>query len=756
MEGYGPQQPVPFGYINSTTPFFYPRPEVTGNNLTLYQVYVSPQGNDDVNNNGVITSPFATISAALFYVTTVSVTFPTPLSAPVCIFVAPGEYEGGFAVPDNVYLIGPSNSPQPVVIAGNIFVSPASSSATIGLQNLSLESVTVVGAFYDANLEMRNCRVQTESVFSALTIAPESLEVFPTVMATECVFLSTSENTVSIISGNTSDKGTLILDNCQVLSVSPEGSLVDMIGSLSIHNSTLINTAVGNTLLPLISLGTGASMESSLTILNSTLRYDDLQADAGGTKLAVNFNASSQLITSKMANNTISVDGTTVIIKNIGSLSVTLFQCANTCLLAGNATDPNNMIIFPGSFLDNVPSGGAAGATGPTGPSGGPVGPTGATGVAGATGATGVGATGPTGTVGETGATGVGETGPTGALGPTGATGQAGVAGTPGAQGATGATGETGPLGETGPTGPGGVQGVPGVTGATGPTGLSGDTGATGLGGPTGPTGATGTTLAFKGVWEDAPSSYVPNDVVVASDNNTYVCIANTTGDTPPNATFWTLFAEGGPTGATGIGATGPTGPTGSYGPTGPTGPTGAVGVLSLVAGTGASVSTPTGNVTVSVIARQYTLLGATIGGVITNDRGIGTPGGVWTQDVFLLANTFTINVPPGWVAGESVSFDGYGYYNFDSAIASYWAIYYVTTSQAVEQSLIGTKDTNDSIYSGTGLGQVYLPMNLTIPTTYLQSGGTITIRVYGRLTTANHYLVANPTIDARVNLAYP
>ena len=363
MEGYPPQQPVPFGYINSTTAFFYPRPEITANNLTLYQVYVSPQGNDDPTNNGVITSPFATISAALFYVTTVSAVFPTPLSAPVCIFVAPGEYEGGFAVPDNVYLIGPSNSPQPVVIAGNIFVSPASSSATIGLQNLSLESVTVVGAFYDANLEMRNCRVQTESVFSALTIAPESLEVFPTVMATECVFLSTSENTVSIISGNTSDKGTLILDNCQVLSVSPEGSLVDMIGSLSIHNSTLINTAVGNTLLPLISLGTGASRESSLTILNSVLRYDDLRADAGGTKLAVNFNASSQLITSKMANSTISVDGTTVIIKNIGSLAVTLFQCANTCLLAGNATDPNNMIIFPGSFLDNVPSGGGVGPT---------------------------------------------------------------------------------------------------------------------------------------------------------------------------------------------------------------------------------------------------------------------------------------------------------------------------------------------------------------------------------------------------------
>ena len=42
---------------------------------------------------------------------------------------------------------------------------------------------------------------------------------------------------------------------------------------------------------------------------------------------------------------------------------MTLFQCANSCLLAGNVTDPNNMIIFPGSFLDNVPSGG--GGAGP-------------------------------------------------------------------------------------------------------------------------------------------------------------------------------------------------------------------------------------------------------------------------------------------------------------------------------------------------------------------------------------------------------
>jgi hypothetical protein len=178
-------------------------------------------------------------------------------------------------------------------------------------------------------------------------------------------------------------------------------------------------------------------------------------------------------------------------------------------------------------------------------------------------------------------------------------------------------------------------------------------------------------------------------------------------------------------------------------------------GVLSVSAGTGTSVSTTTGVATVNSISRLYTLGGATIGGVITNERGTGS-GNDWTQDVFLLASSIQINVPPGWAAGQSVGFDGYGYYNFNAAVASYWAIFYVTSTQATEQPLIGAKDTNDSIYAGTGLGQVYLPMNLTIPPTYLTSNGTTTIRVYGRVTSATHYLVANPNIDARVSIVYP
>ena len=358
MEGFGPWLPTPAGYLNPGTAFFYPRPEITGENLTLQQVYVSPQGSDDPSNNGVITSPFATISAALFYVTTVSATFPTPLSAPICIFVAPGIYEGGFAVPDNVYLIGPANSPEPVTITGNIFVSPTSSSADIILQNLTLESVTVAGAFYDANLKMRNCRLETNTIFSALTLAPEDELVNVTVTATECVFVAANEANVSLISGNTTEKNNLTLDNCQLNTVASEGSLIDMTGSLAVKNSSLVNTAVGTTLGSLIVLTSGATLTPLVSLEGSVLRYDDIQADVSGNKLAIKFNAAIQTITARMTNNTISMDGMTVIIKNIGASPVTLFQCANSCLLAGNVTDPNNMIIFPGSFLDNVPSGG--------------------------------------------------------------------------------------------------------------------------------------------------------------------------------------------------------------------------------------------------------------------------------------------------------------------------------------------------------------------------------------------------------------
>jgi hypothetical protein len=181
-------------------------------------------------------------------------------------------------------------------------------------------------------------------------------------------------------------------------------------------------------------------------------------------------------------------------------------------------------------------------------------------------------------------------------------------------------------------------------------------------------------------------------------------------------------------------------------------------GVLTVVAGQGISLTDDTPqHPTINVVARTYTLLGATTGGVITYSKASGS-GNTWATNTWILANTIQINVPPGWVAGESVGFDGYEYLNWDSNVASYFAIYYVTPSQPTEQSLIGTTTPGaftDAIFGSNG-GQAYLPMNLTIPPTYLVSGSTITLRIYGLLTSASHYLAADPTIDARVNIVYP
>ena len=167
--------------------------------------------------------------------------------------------------------------------------------------------------------------------------------------------------------------------------------------------------------------------------------------------------------------------------------------------------------------------------------------------------------------------------------------------------------------------------------------------------------------------------------------------------------------------------------------------------------------STGPGNILLTAganLAKAYTLLGATTAGVITYVKASG-PAAVWVSGVWILANTIQINVPPGWVAGDSVSFDGYEYLNWDSNTTSYFAIYYVTPSQPTEQSLIGTQSTANSI-GGLNAGQSYLPMNLSIPPTFLASGGTITLRIYATVTAALHYLVSDPLIDGRVSLIFP
>jgi hypothetical protein len=300
------------------------------------------------------------MSAAIFYIENV---LDQPLTIPVCIFVAPGQYEGGFTLPDKVYLIGPSNSPQPVVITGNVFVAPSATSGTIGLQNLTLQGVTVAGAFFDANVEMRNCTIETNTVFSALTIAPESGVINASVIATECIFNATDSANVAVISANTSELTTLVLDNCQLTTAAGEGSLIDITGNLTVRNSTLLNTAAGDVLAPLIISQSGATLTPVVSLEGSVLKYDDLQTDTGGDKLAIQFNAPTQPITARMTNCTISIflgGGSTNIVKNIGAATVTLTQSANSCLLDGRDIDTTNLTLPTVAFLQDSPSAGGA------------------------------------------------------------------------------------------------------------------------------------------------------------------------------------------------------------------------------------------------------------------------------------------------------------------------------------------------------------------------------------------------------------
>lgn len=65
-------------------------------------------------------------------------------------------------------------------------------------------------------------------------------------------------------------------------------------------------------------------------------------------------------------------------------------------------------------------------------------------------------------------------------------------------------------------------------------------TGPAGAAGPAGPIGIT-----WRGVYSNA-TAYAVNDAVSFTDGASYICIAPTTGNAPPNASFWNLIASGG------------------------------------------------------------------------------------------------------------------------------------------------------------------------------------------------------------------
>lgn len=77
-----------------------------------------------------------------------------------------------------------------------------------------------------------------------------------------------------------------------------------------------------------------------------------------------------------------------------------------------------------------------------------------------------------------------------------------------------------------------------------------------------------------KGTWSSL-TAYTIGDIVDYLGSS-YVCISNSTNNTPPNNTYWALLSNKGDTGSTG--AKGDTGSTGSTGAKGDTGNTGAKG----------------------------------------------------------------------------------------------------------------------------------------------------------------------------------
>jgi len=191
-------------------------------------------------------------------------------------------------------------------------------------------------------------------------------------------------------------------------------------------------------------------------------------------------------------------------------------------------------------------------------------------------------------------ATGPGPQGPPGDKGPTGDPGSQGPQGPQGDPGVQGPPGAQGPQGAMGPAnttpGPQGPQGDPGPAG---PAGASGPQGDAGPAGPAGPQGTPGQSFTYKGNWKTGVT-YSTRDVVLASDQNSYIAVSGSQNVDPTTDTAgvdWALFtihgAQGpagpaGPQGGAGdvgpAGAAGPVGPQGNVGQTGAQGPQGAAG----------------------------------------------------------------------------------------------------------------------------------------------------------------------------------
>jgi hypothetical protein len=178
----------------------------------------------------------------------------------------------------------------------------------------------------------------------------------------------------------------------------------------------------------------------------------------------------------------------------------------------------------------------------------------------------------------------------------------------------------------------------------------------------------------------------------------------------------------------------------------------GLTGGLNLTSTEGTVVITPgTTDINLYVPSAPYTLSGTTAGAVITN-RATGS-GNPLTQNVFNVMSVITFNIPPGWTATDSVSYDGYGFFDFFANLNSYWGISYITDTFATPTNILGSTTVVGNALVYSNIQQVYIPTNIIIPPTHLSAGGTITLTFFCNPTSIGQYITVSPINTAKIGI---
>lgn len=151
------------------------------------------------------------------------------------------------------------------------------------------------------------------------------------------------------------------------------------------------------------------------------------------------------------------------------------------------------------------------------------------------------------------------------------------------------------------------------------------------------------------------------------------------------------------------------------------------------------------------ISAVPYSLTGTKGGGVISN-RTIGS-GNPFPSNTWTIATTITFNLPAVLSPTDAVYYDGWTLYDFSANFNSYWGVSYFTNTFATPTDILGSTSNTANALTFTNIQQIYLPLNLIIPTTHLVGGGTVTLQIYCNPTSTNHYITIPPINNARIGI---